>query len=53
MATSNNGINFDRYVYSCSECKSKMIFEMTFYFETDIDVYCPCTSIMEYLGPNT
>lgn len=51
MAEFNYGVEYTKYIFSCPECKSKMIFEMTFPFESDVDVYCPCNNIMEYLGP--
>lgn len=50
MEIIDNGSTVDKYIFKCTECKSLMTFEMTFPFETDIDVYCPCTSIMEYIG---
>jgi hypothetical protein len=50
MDSVNNGITRDKYIFKCTDCASLMIFEMTFPFETDIDVYCPCTGLMEYIG---
>lgn len=50
MAEFDNGVEFEKYIFVCGECKSKMIFEMTFPFEKDIDVYCPCSNIMKYVG---
>ena len=52
MAESDDRIIFETYTFNCPECKSSMIFEMTFSFETDIDVFCPCTNIMIYAGEN-
>jgi hypothetical protein len=50
MDSIDNGIKRDKYIFKCTKCASLMIFEMTFHFETDIDVYCPCTALMEYIG---
>lgn len=50
MAESNDRITYEIYVFTCLSCDSKMIFDMTFPFETDVDVYCPCTGLMEYSG---
>jgi hypothetical protein len=46
----DNGPVGGKYIFKCKECKSLMTFDMTFFFDPDIDVYCPCTHLMEYLG---
>jgi hypothetical protein len=50
MDSIDDTIERNKSIFKCTECASLMIFEMTFYFETDIDVYCPCTGLMEYVG---